>query len=288
MRTLFTVALVLILWPLAFSEERWMPGKPASVDKLLGKGPWLPAAEQAKLKALWPKGVDWIDGLKFYKRTEYSQRLAVTNNSPSLAVYHTNQDDHWGNSGSLPNPNRLFPISVSGGLHNDVGWKSSVGVAIPAGKKISVYGGQVAVAGAGRYLPRQSWTFPVGTIGIDMLSAGGEVFELRKWEKTKHGWEPNVMYRGGTKPANYVNAGKACASCHDDAGASKQYGILWRGDDNLFSVPILAEGTVNFDFDHWPLDNGIAQVQRAAPQETTIEEPFYFQPQMMRRGFRRR
>ena len=221
------------------------------------QSPWLPEPEQAKLRELWPAGVELPAGLKFYKRAEWSQSLSITDNVDTLLPYHESKDDYYANTMRTDvNPNRLFPWRFSGGLHEAKGWKSSVAIALPKGAKISVWRERVE-AGARHKLPKQSWSFPVGTIAVDILSVRDQVFEVRTREKTADGWEPAVAFRGEVRPLGYNGRpGRSCASCHDKAGAQEGYGTRIRGNDTVFSAPILVPGSLEFDREHWPIKDG--------------------------------
>lgn len=217
------------------------------------EGPWYSEKEQNRLRAMWPKEIEFPKGMKFYKSARYSQRIAITNGSPSNVAYHVNQDDHWGNSESAINPNRIFPWAVSGGLHESTGWVNRTAVAIPEDKKIEVWEQPIPIANGG-LIPGKLWSFPPQTTFADMLIKDGEVFELRTRTKRNGQWDSAVVFRDKEKrPLNFVGARKECSECHDHSGSSKQYGIMLRGGDGSFSAPILREGSVDFDFRNWPL-----------------------------------
>ena len=211
---------------------------------LLADSPYLPPDQQKAIKAVWPESVDEPAGLRFYNSTWYSQRLAVTNGVPTNQLYQLNRDDVWGNAPTSLNPNRQFPYRVPGGLHDLSGWQSFVAVAFPIGKHIEVWDEMVPVAQGVPQLKRR-WGFPSGTVFVDVLTSQGKAFEIRQRKKKLGVWDSSVIYRDHVAaPRGYRGAGKACVDCHKSAGASEQYGITVRGDDQTFSFPVLREGTL--------------------------------------------
>ncbi len=204
--------------------------------------PPLEHGEQDRLAALWPASVPMPSGMRFYAKTRYTQRIAVTNDRESNFPYRLDQDDHWSNAPSAPNPNRLFPWAVSGGLHESTGWESHAAVYLPPGKKILVWRQRVPVPSSNP-LRKICWEYPEGTVFADLLVADGECFTLRLREKLAGGWRSRV-----------AGARKACAECHDHAGSSLQYGIVLRGDDGAFSASPFLEGTLELD-GRWPLES---------------------------------
>ena len=244
---------------LLFTQEATLPrampvpkAMPLTDDPLLGKGPWLDAKEQAGIRALWPADVDWIDGLKFYKPTEYSQRSAIDftfgYDRDSLAAVHKSRDEF-----GVINPNRLPQWAAPGGLNGLTGWKSYVGVSLLRGSKIKAWQGRVHTETSPRQgLPKKMWEFPDGSQFVDMLVNGdGSVFEMRVRTKRQR-WVSSVPFKIDGKLAGYNGPGQSCASCHDDPGNA--YGIAKRGGDTIHSAPILKEGTLDWDTVHWPLE----------------------------------
>ncbi len=199
------------------------------------------SADQAQLKKLWPADVEFPAGLKAYKRTGYSQRIAVTNNSPSNNWYRLLQHDYWTNSPMAANPNSHAPYAVPGGLENVKGWQSLTAITVVP-SKVPVRNEVVPVFN-GTPVPKYRWTFPDDTVVVDILSRDGWVFEIRTLEKREGKWVGRTPYVNKlARPAGYTGPGKSCAECHVDAGASLQYGITVRGDDNIFSWNPFIEG----------------------------------------------
>lgn len=188
---------------------------------------------QERLVNLWPAEVEMPKGLKAYRPTRKSQRMAITNGMDSNLIYDKDQDDHWTNAPSLLNPNRQFPWAVPGGLDNAKGWESIIAVALPSA--VSMYGDRVDV-GARHPLPKTRWTFPEGTQFVDLLTYKGKPFELRTRTKIKGEWVSKKEYEDKTaRPEGYNGLTKSCVECHQGAGSQLQYGISVRGDDGAFS-----------------------------------------------------
>src|SRR5713101_7162531 len=95
------------------------------------QGPWLSKQEQILTKAIWPANVAMPPSIRFYRPTNFTQRLAITGGQDTNHVYRLDQDDVWTNAPPALNPNRLFPWAVPGGLHEVSGWGNRVGIAIP-------------------------------------------------------------------------------------------------------------------------------------------------------------
>lgn len=205
-------------------------------DEALATGPW-----QAVVK-----------GFKWYDKAKYGQRIAITNGQDSNKLYRIDQDDHWSGSPSSPNPNRLFPWAVSGGMDKMTGWRSRAAVLIPG--KVRVWQERVE-AGASRLLPMYRWSFPDGTVFADVLSSGDKVFEVRTRTKVNGEWKNRVAWHdAGASPKDFHGAGKACASCHEHAGAQQGYGIRIRGSDETFSWTPFVDGSFTLNRDEWPLE----------------------------------
>jgi hypothetical protein len=218
------------------------------------QGPWLSQQEQMVTKSIWPANVHMPPSIRFYRPTNYTQRLAVTNGQETNHVYRLDQDDVWTNAPPALNPNRLFPWAVPGGLHEVRGWGNRVGIAIPDGKKVQIWRERVEVPLSSRPLSKFRWSFPDGTVLADMLFTREAVFELRLREKVQGKWKSTVPFRDlDAAPKGYTGPGKRCAECHDQAGSQLQYGIGLRGSDGAFSPSPLVEGTLTPDRDNWPL-----------------------------------
>lgn len=198
------------------------------------------------LASLWPKGVDVIEGLRFYPLAHHSQKLTVINNRSHDEWYPTNKDDFVTDGpvrGTRVNPNRVFPYAVSGGLHNSTGWLSTKAAKIPG--TVHIWSEGVPVPGTSTPLPKARWAFPSGTVFVDMLSKDGKCFELRTATKDDEGkWKREFIFRDmEAAPSNFHGAGRSCVSCHKDAGATQQYGVSVRGDDGVFTWTPFEDGT---------------------------------------------
>jgi len=216
----------------------------AAIPFAVDDSPWLSVGEQAKVLRMWPKTVDW-SGFRFYRPTQYSQRIAVTNNSPTNAWYHVTRDDVWSNAPTSFNPNRVDERwRAPGGLANVKGWESFTAAYLPAEPRTWVQA--LPIANGGMIPGGKRWAFADGTVFADLLTKDGQAFELRLREKDAGKWNSFVAYRNrANAPAGYHGVGRKCAECHDKAGDSEQYGITTRGSDTVFSfLPALQGGPV--------------------------------------------
>ena len=216
----------------------------------------LPAAApdlRAELLRLWPAGVQMPEGMRLYQRSVWAQRLVILNGHDDLRIVREDQDDHFGNAPTRPNPNRLHPWAKSGGLHSVTNWSSRTALALPRGGMIHYWSERVE-AGASRSLPMVRWQFPTGTVFADILSYGGKVSEWRLAEKTKDGWRRRVVWRQGERPAGY-HMDRTCVQCHEKAGGDEGYGVRVRGSGGVFSFwPFVADSftpRTDFPVKHW-------------------------------------
>lgn len=184
-------------------------------DRLLGRS----------LLPLFPR-------LRPFKRTVLGQKIHTVSGAATREWYHITSRDSTG----VTNPNAVFPIAVPGGLHFARGWTAESAVYLP--RKVRVYE-QSMSAGLYRPVNRVRWTYPVGTVFVETLLHKDKPFEVRSMEKLSDGkWRFEIAHQDASNfPLGYrpMRAGSACVECHRDAGASKQYGLLWRGDDFVFS-----------------------------------------------------
>lgn len=198
-------------------------------------GRWYTDSETKRALSIWPKGMPVPDGLKFYWQTKLSQRIAVTDSIPTNDWYHEDRDDVFANAPTSFNPNRHDPRwAAPGGLHGVQGWQSITSTIIP--DIVRTWVQPVPIANGGTIDGGKLWEFPVGTSFADLLVSDGKPFELRYREKTADGWQSYVAWKDiSARPDGYVGAQKKCATCHDLAGGSEQYGITIRGKDTVFS-----------------------------------------------------
>lgn len=203
----------------------------------------------SELERLWPEGVTMPPTLRPYRKTEYGQRLTVTNGLDQNLPWHIHQNDHNGQG------NREFPWRVPGGLDNATGWASHTGIAIPEGQYVRYWTERIE-AGAPRPLPKVTWSFPVGTRVYDLLTHRGQAFELRMLRKERDRWVGHTLWQGEDWPPGYrgVKAtGRTCMGCHSKAGAWERYGPLVRGNDFVFSFTAFKEGTLEIDRTKFPV-----------------------------------
>jgi hypothetical protein len=169
----------------------------------LGRGPWLPDAEQAKIKAMWPEGVPFPATLKFYKLPRASQEVSVTNDQVNYNFHYASGD----------NVNLRYPYVGSGGFDfvEDGTARNVTGMAIPAGSRIKVWTQRKPVfAGSDRYgwlfgdngFQREVslfWAFPSDTQVFDVLirkNADGteHIFSVRRRTKPDGVWDDGSSF----------------------------------------------------------------------------------------------
>lgn len=229
------------------------PAKPTVDDS---EGPWLPRAEQVRVKAMWPKGVEFPSGLLFYDLPRRYQSLFTMNNGRSRLNVPTELED--GSLGFHANDGSFTDLQVSGGMAHipASGWNSVKGLAVPTGKLIRIWSEDADVR-AFAEVPRWRWTFPVGTVAVDALFSGGMAFEIRTQVKGVDGWETKIIYKNASAvPDGFRGAGQSCASCHNmparivDVPGRIYRHVVW-GDDGRFSWrPFNEDGTIDR---RWPL-----------------------------------
>ena len=190
---------------------------------------------------------DVLLGMTKYRQTRYSQNVFTMSNRATIRPQRTDTDDVGSNYHRV-NPNRLFPYAGPAGMDGLSGWMSETYYQFPAGTKVKTWTARAPIFQGGM-LPKRQWRYPEGSRFVEVLSHGGEVFEVRQRVKTATGWTSSVPYRHATAyPNGYTGKlAKSCTECHSKAGASEQYGIAIRGDDGVFSFPVLREGTTEFD-----------------------------------------
>lgn len=174
----------------------------------VAKAQWLPEAEQASLKSLWPAGVPFPPGLKFYALPPAYQQLKILDSRDYLA-FHTLDQDRTPEGKPLGN---TLPVWRSpGGLawSDKRQWRNAVALAIPDGKAIEVWTEKLPVPMASRHLPGLRWAFPDGTVAVDMLIRKGEqerCFEVRVREKIDGRWDDGTAYRPFGEVPTFVDA----------------------------------------------------------------------------------
>lgn len=222
---MFNCVFVLIALPLQ--------GSPVSFPDA-GQYQYLPLVEQQRIHKLWPKGLAFPDRLHFYNRSNYSQRLTITNGLDHHVWVPTSQDDSIAREA---NPNRKFPWATSGGTDDLADFVSYVGVSFPKDAEVNLYIEHVD-AGARRALPMHKWGWPKGSIFIDMLTHKKQTFEVRKREKVSEDeWTSKVVFTDvDCAPSGFTGAGQSCMSCHGKTGSQDGYGIRIRGGDTVFSL----------------------------------------------------
>jgi hypothetical protein len=188
----------------------------ADVDKL-GRGPW-------------PKSVAFPDGLVRYRSTEYTQRIAVTNDRDTITPNHRS--------------GLIAKWQVPGGMVGVEGWRSDLYKFIAPNTytwvdNIPVWNGNNFQNNRGHVRK-----YGDGTFFMDVLSYKGSVFEHRVREKKNSQWESYVAYRDSSAyPPGYTGLhGAKCASCHqggfDQQPGTGGYAVgLIPGGDSVYSDP---------------------------------------------------
>lgn len=185
--------------------------------------------------ASWPKDVPVPAKLKPYTPATVVQRIAITDGRASHRWYRLDQHDHFANAPTLFNPNSKAPWQVSGGMEGLSGWKS-IKLTNVSKESVAVRSVGIPISGAGQDLPGFRWSYPDGALFADLLvNNDGRAFELRVREKVAGKWVSTIAFEDdAAAPKGYKGAGR-CATCHDKAGDSQQYGIMIRGNDGCFS-----------------------------------------------------
>lgn len=234
----------------------------------------IPQRLPADLESLWPESVERISGLRSYVPMTFSQRLSLEGKNFTNRLWPIDKDDRPPVGPSVVNPNRIFPYAVSGGLHDSTGWVSIKAAKIPG--VVDVWTEEVSVPLTSTKIPKQRWQFPDGTVFVDMLAKDGVCFELRTSSKKGGKWKQEAIYRDlEAAPEKFHGAGRACVSCHKDAGASLNYGITVRGDDSVFSwSPYDESGSFRYRNDVQLRDVGVPSAlsspSRTAPAAASV------------------
>lgn len=212
-------------------------------------------APTSDLERHWPPSVKRPANLRVYRKTQYGQRLTITDGYDQNIPFHVARDDHNGNG------NNKFPWAVPGGTDNVRELSSIVAISLPE-KEVVWWWEERIEAGARRPLPKVTWSFPAGTRVYDLLLHKGKPFELRMLRKEgfmgKPFWKGHTLWESGEWPPGYrgINAtGRKCNDCHNKAGQWERYGPLVRGNDYIFSWSAFREGTLIIDPEkpvkHW-------------------------------------
>ncbi len=161
-------------------------------------------------------------GLVRYRRAQYTQEIAVTNNVDRITPVHRSKlESKW---------------HQSGGMEGISGYHSDVYKFVPAGMRVGI--ANIQVWNGSNFQPNRGWTrsYPDGTVFFDVLSKDGEVFEARERRKENGNWKSRVVFKDEAhRPTGYKGLTVSCASCHDEAG-SGNYGVgLVPGGDTVLS-----------------------------------------------------
>ena len=186
-----------------------------------------------------PKGFDLGDMVR-YKRAEFTQAMS------RLGGY------------GRPNPRDPFDranwhIEAVSRAKIDAKWRVSGGMEGIEGFRSDLYKNAVEPIDRMELLPvtnssgfiqheqghKRAW--PDGAKFLDVLSAGGNVFEVRKREKIKGRWKSFVMFEDEkARPIGYKSITFSCNDCHSRAGEAS-YGLgAIPGADGVISFPFKA------------------------------------------------
>lgn len=148
--------------------------------------PWLPNAEQVRIRKLIPQGVPVGRNLKFYKLGQvYQEMFTMGNGSQRIRNIQPAHDEE--------------PWRVSGGMHavpRDA-WRNVTGLDLPGP---IWWWEEDRDVGAFAPVPRVCWSFPDGTLAYDVLirmkdGQDAHVFEVRVREKREGVWDSGTTYR---------------------------------------------------------------------------------------------
>lgn len=178
----------------------------------------------------WPMSVAKPEGLQRYKRAQYTQEIAVTNDRDRITpVHRLALDPKW---------------HQSGGMEGVTAYRSDLYRLFPFEPR--AYVGNIGVLNSfGHIQQNRGWRreFPDGTRFDDVLSntETGKVFEHRMATKSAGVWTRKVIFRDEAhRPAGYVGLTQTCSSCHDAAGSGGYAVGLVPGSDTVLSFPFSA------------------------------------------------
>lgn len=185
-----------------------------------------------------PEGFD-IAGMKRYKRASMTQEIFVLESGgrdydkiiPKSRLDLHARDNRW---------------LVSGGLLGIAGFRSDLYRNDTAANSREYVGDISVLNSLGYHQNNRGWRreFADGSKFLDVLSAGGEVFEIRQRLKESGKWRNSVIFTDeAARPKGYTGLTVACVSCHnakDGAGTGPYAGPLVLGSDQTFSYPFAA------------------------------------------------
>lgn len=177
----------------------------------------------------WPKVLEFIEGMKRYKRASYTQEIAVTNNVDRITPVHRTQ---------LENKDWL----QSGGMLGIEGYRSDLYRNDIAESGVESWIDNISVKNSlGYFQDNRGWVakFPDGARFLDVLSntKTGNVFEIRQRLKEEGKWRNAVIFTDEKeRPAGYTGLTKSCVSCHEKAGTGNYASGLTPGGDFTLSI----------------------------------------------------
>lgn len=194
------------------------PRQPRTADDSdLGRGPW-------------PKLLEFPEGMQRYRRANWTQEIAVTNERDRITpVHRLNLERKW---------------HQSGGMDGVAGYRSDLYRLAPSEPRTFV--GNIGVLNSfGHVQHNRGWRreYADGTRFDDVLSntETGKVFEHRTAQKKGGTWTRRVLFSDeAERPKGYAGLSQSCSSCHDQAGSGGYATGLVPGGDTILSDPFSA------------------------------------------------
>jgi len=219
---------------------REVAGELKAVSRLANPFPVLPSArhdDNLEVAGPWPSQLEKPKGFVRYKRANYTQDIAVTNDVDRVyAVPRSGLLAKWHQSGGLE------------GIDTDE-FRSDLYKNEKAAQ-VRTFVADIQVKNSlGYFQPNRGYKrqYPDGSKFLDVLSnKDGKVFEIRQREKLESAWDNTILFKDEkARPVGYTGLKVACASCHSEAGTGSYASGLVPGGDETLSDPItpLEDGT---------------------------------------------
>ena len=217
------------------ARETWAASKAVSQTASPKERIWpLPSAGETvdpdlTRRGPWPKVLEFIEGMKRYKRASYTQEIAVTNDRDRITPVHRTQ---------LENKDWMQP----GGMLGIEGYRSDLYRNSVAQNGVESWIGNISVKNSlGYFQENRGWVarYPEGARFWDVLSntKTGQVFEIRQRLKEEGRWRNSVLFEDEKeRPAGYTGLTKSCTSCHSQAGQGNYASGLTPGSDSTLSI----------------------------------------------------
>jgi hypothetical protein len=199
--------------------------------------PLISAGERADhdldMRGPWPQDLPFPEGMSRYRRSFYTQEIAVVNSRDRITPVsrlHRDLKSRW---------------LQSGGLEGISGWRSDL-YCNEAASKSPAYIGNIQVRNEyGYYQPNRGFRreFKEGSRFLDVLSntKTGKVFEVRQRLKEDGKWASRTLFEDvKARPSGYEGLQMRCSDCHnssDGPGTGGYAAGLVPGSDTVFSLP---------------------------------------------------